>query len=150
MQTSNFIDKSLYSMYFCQESLFQNVQFCPRSRKAKILTTGIHLVFRGLKFEPNAGIEQKGTFCKGLAARASATPPFSHGGTAGSFNVWPKTANTKVPPCLKRWVCYRMKSPRFECKQVILLTRVSIPCTFIKRACFKMFNFVQGQERRKF
>jgi len=33
-------------------SQFQNVQFCSRSRKAKILTTGIHGVFRGLKFEP--------------------------------------------------------------------------------------------------
>ena len=32
----------------------KNVQFCPRSRKAKILTTGIHRVFRGLEFEPDA------------------------------------------------------------------------------------------------
>ncbi len=30
--------------------------------KAKILTTGIHGVFRGLKFEPDADIGQKGTF----------------------------------------------------------------------------------------
>ncbi len=44
----------------------KNVQFCPRPRQAKILTTGIHLVFRGLKFEPNAGIGRKGTFFKGL------------------------------------------------------------------------------------
>jgi len=55
---------------------FQNVQFYSRSRKAKILTTGIHVrsrkakilttgihvVFRGLKFEPDADIGQKGTF----------------------------------------------------------------------------------------
>jgi len=41
---------------------FQNVQFCSKSRKAKILTTGIHVVFRGLKFEPDADIGQKGTF----------------------------------------------------------------------------------------
>ena len=27
-------------------SQFQNVQFCSRSRKAKILTTGIHVVFQ--------------------------------------------------------------------------------------------------------
>jgi len=39
-------------------SQFQNVQFCSRSRKAKILTTGIHVVFRGLKFEPDADIGQ--------------------------------------------------------------------------------------------
>jgi len=37
---------------------FQNVQFCSRSRKAKILTTGIHGVFRGLKFEPDTDIGQ--------------------------------------------------------------------------------------------
>jgi hypothetical protein len=50
---------------------FQNVQFCSRSRNVKILTTlvrsarptgqaGIHGVFRGLKFEPDADIGQKG------------------------------------------------------------------------------------------
>jgi len=44
----------------------KNVNFCLSSRKAIILTTGIHLVFRGLKFEPDAEIEQKGAFCKGL------------------------------------------------------------------------------------
>jgi hypothetical protein len=37
---------------------FQNVQFSSKSRKAKILTTGIHAVFRGLKFEPDADIGQ--------------------------------------------------------------------------------------------
>jgi hypothetical protein len=46
------------------------------SRKAKILTTGIHVVFRGLKFfhpkgicctAPDEEIEQKGTFGNGLA-----------------------------------------------------------------------------------
>ena len=48
--------------YFYQLRQFQNVQFCSRSRKAKILTTGIHVVFRGLKFEPDTDIGQKGTF----------------------------------------------------------------------------------------
>jgi hypothetical protein len=33
--------------------------------KAKILTAGIHRVFRGLKFEPDAEIGQKGGFFKG-------------------------------------------------------------------------------------
>jgi hypothetical protein len=44
----------------------KNAQFRSSSRKARILTTGIHLVFRGLKFEPDAEIERKGVFCKGL------------------------------------------------------------------------------------
>ena len=46
----------------------KNTYFCSNSRKAKILTTGIHLVFRGLKFEPDTEIGQKGAFCKGLEA----------------------------------------------------------------------------------
>jgi len=46
----------------------KNVQFCSRSRKTKILTTGIHLVFRGLKFESDEEIGQKGTFLKALAS----------------------------------------------------------------------------------
>jgi len=44
----------------------QNVQFCSSSRKAKILATGIYWIFRGLKFESDAEIGQKGTLCKGL------------------------------------------------------------------------------------
>ncbi|MCK4467988.1 MAG: hypothetical protein KAU60_06510, partial [Desulfobacterales bacterium] len=47
----------------------KNVQFCSSSRKAKILTGGIHRVFRGLKFEPDAVIGQKGAFCKGLEVK---------------------------------------------------------------------------------
>ena len=39
-----------------KKSPLKNVQFCSISRKGKILTTGIHLVFRGLKFEPDAEI----------------------------------------------------------------------------------------------
>ena len=51
--------------YYFQLRQFQNVsrlQRDSRSRKARILTTGIHLVFRGFKFEPDADIGQKGTF----------------------------------------------------------------------------------------
>ena len=44
------------------ESQFQNVSVCSISRKARILTGGIHGVFRGLKFEPDAEIGQNGTF----------------------------------------------------------------------------------------
>ena len=44
----------------------KNTNICLSSRKAIILTTGIHRVFRGLKFEPDTGIGQKRTFCKGL------------------------------------------------------------------------------------
>jgi len=59
--------------------LLQNVQFCSSSRKAKILTvrlslpktTGIYRIFRGLKFETDAEIGQKGTLCKGLIVCAN-------------------------------------------------------------------------------
>jgi len=34
----------------------KNANFCSSSRKAKILTAGIHGVFRGLKFEPDTEI----------------------------------------------------------------------------------------------
>jgi hypothetical protein len=44
----------------------KNAYFCLSSRKAITLTTGIHLVFRGLKFEPDAEIGQKEVFCKGF------------------------------------------------------------------------------------
>jgi hypothetical protein len=48
----------------------QKVQFCPGPRKTippKVgLTTGIHLVFRRLKFKADKEIGQKGTFFKGL------------------------------------------------------------------------------------
>jgi hypothetical protein len=44
----------------------KNAQFCSRSRKTRILTTGIPVVFRGLEFEPDAEIGQKGAFFKGL------------------------------------------------------------------------------------
>jgi len=42
------------------------IQFCSRSRKTKILTTGIYGIFRGLKFESDAVIGQKGMFFKAL------------------------------------------------------------------------------------
>jgi len=57
-------------------SPLKKVQFCSRPRKAKILTTNIPLVFRGLKFEPvgtqwrsrlsgTQGLEKRGRFSKG-------------------------------------------------------------------------------------
>jgi hypothetical protein len=45
------------------------VHFCSSSRKPKILTTGIHGVFRGLKSEADAEIGQKGTVIKVLKMR---------------------------------------------------------------------------------
>jgi len=39
----------------------KNAQFCSSSRKAKILTTGIYVIFRGLKFEFDAEIGQIST-----------------------------------------------------------------------------------------
>jgi len=51
---------------FIKMSQFQNGHFCARSRKATNfksgLTTGIHVVFRGLKFSPDADIGRKGAF----------------------------------------------------------------------------------------
>jgi len=47
-------------------SISKSPLICSRSRKAKILTTGIHVVFRGLKFEPDADIGQiSGDFERG-------------------------------------------------------------------------------------
>jgi hypothetical protein len=47
----------------------KNTQFCSRSRKARILTTGIPLVFRGSEFDSDAEIGQKRAFFKGLNYR---------------------------------------------------------------------------------
>jgi len=44
----------------------KNGNFCSSSRKAKISTTGIYRIFRGLKFESDAEIGQKVPFCKDL------------------------------------------------------------------------------------
>jgi hypothetical protein len=51
----------------------KNVPFCSRSRKAKISTAGIYGIFRGLKFELNKEIEQKGAFFKGFTIAVSIT-----------------------------------------------------------------------------
>jgi hypothetical protein len=52
----------------------KNIQFCSSTRKAIISTTGIHSVFRGLKFEPDAVIGQKRVLCKGLTGRLVKSP----------------------------------------------------------------------------
>ena len=46
--------------------MFNFVQVQGRRPDKSGLTTGIHGVFRRLKFESDAEIGQKGTFCKGL------------------------------------------------------------------------------------
>ncbi|MDX2439428.1 MAG: hypothetical protein QNK40_02665 [Desulfobacterales bacterium] len=43
----------------------KNGNLCLSSKKAKISTTGIYGIFRGLKFEPAAEIGHKVPFCKG-------------------------------------------------------------------------------------
>ncbi len=40
----------------------ENYDFSLRSMKTKILTTGIQMVFRGLKFESDKGIGEKDSF----------------------------------------------------------------------------------------
>ena len=52
----------------------KNVQFWSRSRKAKISTTGIYRIFRGLKFEPDAEIGQiSADFERGRFSKVSGT-----------------------------------------------------------------------------
>jgi hypothetical protein len=53
-------------LFIIKREALKSVQFCSSSRKAIILTTGIHLVFRGLKFESDAEIGQKGALCEAL------------------------------------------------------------------------------------
>ena len=65
---------------------FQNVQFCSRSRKAKILTTGIHVVFRGLKIEPDVDIEKRGRFEIGSLGRNNANSFHQFNGPATKRN----------------------------------------------------------------
>ena len=51
---------------------FEKCSICPRSRKAKMSTTGIYLIFRGLRFEPDAEIGQISTvFERGRFAKLS-------------------------------------------------------------------------------
>jgi hypothetical protein len=51
---------------FQRQRPLKNAQFCSKSRKARILNIGIPGVFRGLEFESDAEIGQKGAFFKGL------------------------------------------------------------------------------------
>jgi hypothetical protein len=73
---------SFFTGEILKERPLKDAQFCFSSRRAKIspiggtsrlfdsfwwvVTGGIHRVFRGLKFESNAVMEQKGVFFKGL------------------------------------------------------------------------------------
>jgi hypothetical protein len=72
----------------------KNVQFCSRSRKTKISTTGIHLVFRGLKFESDAEVGKKGIFFKALlivTERAVARPR-----PLNKVQFWPRSRKAKI------------------------------------------------------
>jgi len=53
-------------LYRKRAKTFENATFSRQARKAKILTAGIYVIFRGLKFEPDTEIGQKGVFFKGL------------------------------------------------------------------------------------
>ena len=44
----------------------KNIQFCLSSRKKKILTADIQIVFRGLKSDFDAEFGQKGAFLRGF------------------------------------------------------------------------------------
>ena len=56
--------KSLNTYYNVRP--LKNVHFCSISTKAILLTTGIQGVFRGLRFEPDEEMGQKGAIDKGL------------------------------------------------------------------------------------
>ena len=47
----------------------KNGNLCSSSRKAKISTTGIYEIFRGLKFKPDEEIGHKVPFFKGLTGK---------------------------------------------------------------------------------
>ena len=55
-----------WTFYIIVKRPLKNGNLCSSSRKAKISTTGIYGIFRGLKFEPDAEIGHKVPFCKGL------------------------------------------------------------------------------------
>ena len=82
----------------------QNVQFCSRSRKTKILAAGIPGVFRGLKSEPDAEIGQKRTFCKGLQ------------GWAAWFTGLPGSGKSK----LSKIVCELLTKDGITCERIEL------------------------------
>jgi hypothetical protein len=52
----------------------KNVRFYSRSKKTKILTTVIHLLFRGLEFESDVEIGKKRAFFKGLSLSSIERP----------------------------------------------------------------------------
>ena len=75
-------ERPLKDAQFCFSSSLRSASYARQARRAKIspiggtsrlfdsfrwvVTGGIHRVFRGLKFESNAVMEQKGVFFKGL------------------------------------------------------------------------------------
>ena len=83
-----------FRVYICQMRRFtrplKNAQLCSRSRKAKILTTGIPSVFRGLRFESDAEIGQKSAFFKGLFTSVYDHPSPRH--------EWGLSAHPPHPP----------------------------------------------------
>jgi len=87
-----------------QDSRIGQLLSCPKGRgawtprvNAKILTTGRHWVFWGLKFEPDAGIGQKGVFCKGLYSG-----PMVLGAQRSSKPLDPSEKRPFNSPCLFR------------------------------------------------
>ena len=61
----NFLNRIPFAKFNRMRPL-KNGNFYSSSRKVKISTTGIYLIFRELEFEPDAEIGQKVPFCKGL------------------------------------------------------------------------------------
>ena len=86
--------------------------------QAKILTTDIQFVFRGLKFEPNprgigsafhrasAGIGQKGAFFKGLYKRGTMKPTYF------PFTYIPKSVGKALSACFRQTSVYQISGTK--------------------------------------
>ena len=112
---------------------FKNVNFCSSSRKTKNLTAGIYGIFRGLKFEPDTEIGQKGTFFKGFYERLS---PASYSSSASSpvCRLFPKAS---VAPKLPAEAAEHVEQPAYI--QFLLLSLYSPSPLILQRlfsCCF--------------
>ena len=127
----------------------QNAQFCSRSRKTKILTRGIHLVFWGLKFESDADIGQKGVFCKGLS-QVSLGRKEIYAVVERYFSIGIQMSLlcfTNSPVLTDRLCLYKLIYLKtFNKKGILIIKLLDVQIT--KRDLWKTFNFVQVQGRQ--
>ena len=103
-------------------------QFCSISRKAQLLTTDIHWVFRGLKAEPDTEIGQKRNLLKGFTERCPSWLKEHDWKSCVLSQAAPRVRIPLSPPLSKKCLkCLKLEMPKFK---------VSCP---LKRA--SVFNF---------